>query len=333
MTAMTQFQVFIDWAKTGAYGAGTYGSGSYSGIDPDDVVTDLVRPHSSVVSAEYGRDQSTALAPTVAGRGSVVLDNSDKRFSPRNTASPLYGNLKPARPVTITRTAGASTYILFVGHTDDNPINPDVSSKTVQITLVDWLADFRAQNISTPLYAGIRTGEAIGYILDAAGWDASLRDLDSGSTVIPWWWEDNTDALTALEEVVRSEGPPALLTIGTSGEIVFRDRHHRLTDSASLTSQQTWWGKPGVEPTMQTGFTYDEAWKNIVNTGTISVDVRQPAALDAVWTLDSPIGFTAGETKTFIASASDPFMNAVTPVSGTDYNVTSGALSSVTLSR
>src|SRR4249919_2777608 len=212
MTAMTQFQVFIDWAKTGAYGAGTYGSGSYSGIDPDDVVTDLVRPRTSVVSAEYGRDQSTALAPTVAGRGSVVLDNRDKRFSPRNSDSPLYGNLKPARPVFITRTIGSTSYILFTGHTDDNPINPDTAAKTAAISLVDWLADFRGQNISTPLYRGLRTGTAIGYVLDAVGWPADLRDLDVGATVIPFWWEDNTDGLTALERIVRSEGPPALLT-------------------------------------------------------------------------------------------------------------------------
>src|SRR4249919_671650 len=290
----------------------------YSDISEN--VTEFVRARNNPISLDYGRDQSTALAPTIAGRGSLVLDNDDRRFSPRNTSSPIYGYVKPARPVRITRTLPTSgtTYTLFVGHTDDSPINPDVTSKQVSLSLVDSLADFRGLNITTPLYQGIRTGQAIGYILDACGWSAPLRDLDAGATVIPFWWEDGTDALDALGKVLRSEGPPAMLTVGSSGEIVFKDRHHRLLDAASLTSQATFRADGMIEPVMNIPFDYDEAWKNIINTGLISVDVRTPNALDVVWTIDSPIGFTASETKTFIAQTTDPFYNAVTPLSGTD---------------
>src|SRR5215207_3491868 len=215
--------VEIDWDRSGDYLAET------------DDVTGQVRARSNPLSVEYGRDQTTALSPTVAGRGTVVLDNSDRRFSPRNTASPLYGLLKPARPVRITRTIGTSVFGLFDGHTDNQPINPDPDSPAVAVSLVDWLADFNGQNISTPLYRDIRTGEAVHYILDACGWDADRRDIDTGATIISWWWEDGTDALEALEKVVRSEGPPALLTVGAGGEVVFRDRHHRLVREESLT--------------------------------------------------------------------------------------------------
>lgn len=359
--------VIVDWDRNGDYGAGDYGEGGYGGLDfATDVVTSLVRPQHSTIAVDYGRDQSTALAPTVAGHGSLVLDNSDRRFSPRNILSPLYGKLKPARPVQITRSinvntlitsyestdlyddtyfdtydtlvqqtsvvAGEVTYPLFRGHTDDSPINPDVNSKTVTLSLIDSIADFRGQNISTSLYAGIRTGEAIGIILDECGWTGP-RNLDSGASVLPWWWEDGTDALDALEKLIRCEGPPALLTITTDGGIEFKDRHHRLVDIASITSQSVWQGVGGNEPVMSLPFIYDDAWRNIINTGQISVDVRTPSALEAVWALDSPIGFIGGETKTFIASASDPFLNAVEPVEGTDYTIISGGLLSIFLSR
>jgi hypothetical protein len=307
-------KVEIDFNKDGLF------------TEPGANVTDRVRANASPVAVEYGRDQSTALAPTVSGRGSVTLDNSSKDYSPRNTASPLYGLIKPARPVRITRTVSGTTYTLFVGHTDDQPINPDVDSKTVPLSLVDSLADFRGQTITTPLYSGIRTGQAIGYILDACGWSASLRDLDAGATVIPWFWCDGKDALTALEEIIRSEGPPALLTVGASGEIVFRDRHHRITRAASITSQGTWRGSGGLEPVMQRGFTYNEGWTNIVNTATASVDVRTPQALQQVWANDSPISLSAGEQKMITVSASDPFMEAVPPVAGTDYTALSGSV-------
>lgn len=348
------FTVVVDWDRdgwgsgtggggwgSGGWGSGGWGSSSGSGDLGDDDVTSLVRPRRAAVTAEYGRDQSTALAPTVSGRGSLLLDNSDKRFSPRNTSSPLYGKIKPARPVAITRSIGnaltipftlgpssiigdADTYTLFVGHTDDNPINPDVNDKSVTLSLVDSLADFRGLNITTPLYSGIRTGQAIGYILDAAGWPADLRDLDPGATVIPWWWEDNSDALAAMEKVLQAEGPPALLTVDVDGEIVFKDRHHRLIDTPSRTSQAIWHEAGGAEPVMNLPFSYDEAWRNIVNTGTAEVSVRRGHDPEAVWTSDATITLSAGEQRTITASTSDPFLNAEEPIEGTDYTIVSG---------
>lgn len=328
------YKVEVDWER--------------DGFDAGDDVTSLVRVESGMVAFDYGRDQSTALAPTVAGRGQFTLDNKDRRFTPRNTGSPLFGFVKPARPVRITHTisvadaygneysdtygAGDATYILFAGHTDDTPINPDVEAKTVSFTLVDHLADFRGLDISTELYAGIRTGEAIDIILDECGWTGG-RDLDNGSTVMPYWWEDNADAFTAMETLVRCEGPPAMLTIGSDGSVVFKDRHHRLLDAASIASQGTWNIEGGAEPVMNVPFEYDEAWRNIINHGLIDVDIRQIGELQPIWTGGSYIKWSAGETKTFIVKTSDPFKDAVVPVSGTDYTFDAGSFSSVTLSR
>jgi hypothetical protein len=204
-----------------------------------------------------------------------------------------------------------------------------VNSRKVSVSLVDSLQDFRKQPISTGLYGGIRTGDAIGLVLDAAGW-AGGRDLDPGVTVIPWWWLANADALTALQDLVLSEGPPALLTVGSAGEIVFRDRHHRLLKTRSLTSQSTWRGS-GAEPVMN-GFTYDEAWSNIVNSASATVDVREPAAGDptVVWTSTGTVDIADGETKLVTVATNNPFTAAVVPDS-TDLVLTGTV--AVTLAR
>ena len=301
------FKVEVDWAKDG-FGA-------------DDDMTTRVRPRTDAISLQYGRDQVTALAPTVSGQGSITLDNRSQEFTPYNTASPFYGKIKPARPVRITRTVLGTVYTLFNGHSDDQPMNPDLDSRTVRMSLVDSFADFRGQQITTRLYRDIRTGTAIGLILDACGWSKTARALDLGATIVPWWWEDNTDAFTALEKLVRSEGPPALLTIGAAGEIVFRDRHHRLTDPTSITSQGVWRGSGPVEPVMTVPFTHDEAWRNIVNTGTATVEQRVPQARQEVWTSDATITLSSGEQKVVTVTGSDPFMNALTPVLGTDFQM------------
>jgi hypothetical protein len=314
-------KVEVDWSNDGTYTA------------PGDDVTAHVRARESAISLQYGRDDNGSLATTAAGTGGLTLDNSSRRYSPRNTASLLYGKIRPARPVRITRTVSGTTYTLGQFHTDDSPINPDLSSKTVSLSLLDSLADFRGPTISTQLYRGLRTGEAIGKVLDAVGWSASLRDLDPGATVIPWWWEDGTDAMTALEKLIQSEGPPALLTMGTDGEVIFRDRHHRLTRAASLTSQGTWRNKGQIQPVMlRDGFQYDESWRNIINTGSQTVDVRVAQPLQAVWTSEETITLSNGEQKMITVSGSDPFINAVAPVNGVDFITVSGSVTT-TLTR
>lgn len=305
--------VEIDWAKSGFT--------DYL----DDVSRDVIRPPG--ISVAYGRDQTTALAPTVSGQGSFTLINAlvntrnpalGRKYSPRNPNSPLAGTLKPARPVRITRQLDGIDYALFNGHSDDTPLSPDRNSQTVSLTLVDYLADLRGQNITTQLHRGIRTGEAVAIILDAVDWPADARDLDAGATVIEWWWESNTDAFSALERLLRSEGPPAMLTVGTNDEIIFRDRHHRLTRPASLTSQGTW-RDSGIEPVITAeNFSYDESWGNIINSGNVSVDIRAPAELQPVWTSDTPITMSSGEQKILTVTATDPFLNAEVPVGTTD---------------
>lgn len=315
----SQLLVAVDWNKNGSY------------VNVGDVVTDRVR---GPVEAQFGRDQSTNLTPIIAGRGSFSLDNRTRDYSPRNTGSPLTGNVKPARPVKITRTVLGTTYAIFSGHTDDSPINPDVESKQVTFSLVDWLADFRGQTISTELFEGLRTGAIIDTILTAAGWTGG-RDLDTGATVVPWWWADGADVLDMLTQIVVSEGPPALLTIGPSGEIVFRDRHHRLIRSASLVSQSTWRGTSGsAEPIMSKGFAYDDAWRNIVNSVSISVTERSSTgAAEVVWSTDETTTVVPSGSTVVAIQATEPFHSAVVPEEDTDFEVISGAVSSVTLSR
>lgn len=324
-------KVEIDWDK----------NGDYSGTGEN--VTARVRGRISPVNLSFGRDLSSAFAPSVAGRGGFVLDNRSRDYTSRNSASPLYGHIKPARPVLVTRnydavgldgdaetdvesdveSGVAATFTLFNGHTDDQPLNPDVSAKNVTLSLVDWLADFRGQNISTPLYEGIRSGDAIGYVLDHCNWTGG-RDIDHGGSIFPWWWEDGTDALDALEKIVRSEGPPALITIGVDGEFIFRDRHHRLRLPASNTAQDTL--TSGATGNLNLPFTVDEAWRNIINSGQIAVDSRTMQTPEHVWTFDGLITMQAGEVRTYTASASDPFVNAVAPIVTRDYTLLSGSV-------
>jgi hypothetical protein len=317
-------RVLIDWDADGF--------GPDGGIDD---VTDYVR---GAVTCSYGRAEPTALSPVTAGSGAVSLDNTPhpvtgSRFSPRNTLSPLFGKLKSGRPFLFQRQVLGTTRTVFRGQTDRSPINPDVDESRVSLQLIDTLATMRGQKVTTSVYQGIWPGDAIGYVLDAVGWTGA-RDLDRGSTIFPQWWCDAADALDALQQIVASEGEPALLTVNSAGGITFRDRYHRRTDTRSTTVQATWAGQEdSVEPVMGRGYAYDDAWGSVVNTTSLTVDERAIGLQQVVWQTEDITMLQANEGRTFAVQASDPFIDAVPPREGIDYQLLNGSVENITLSR
>jgi hypothetical protein len=301
--------------------------------DTGETVTSRVH-YEPAVTVQYGRDQARVMSPIGPGEASFELNNRSQDYSPENGSSPLVGNILPARPVLIQATHSAVTYTLYRGYTDGFDVKPDPGGRrVVAVSCVDALASLREVKISTALYGGIRTGQAIGYVLDAAGWPTAARDLDLGATTIRWWWEEGTDAATALERLVDSEGPGALLTIDADGLVVFRDRHHRLLDAASTTSQVTF-RDSGAEPKFSAPLVYDHGWRDVVNTVQFSVEERSPSgAIAEVFTSDDIFSVADGQTVTISAQGSDPFRDAAVPSEAAgDFLLHFGAVN-VSLSR
>jgi hypothetical protein len=147
-----------------------------------------------------------------------------------------------------------------------------------------------------------------------------------------WWVVDGDDAYTALTDIMAAEGSPSLITIDSSGNIVFRDRHHRLLLTASTTSQATF-RDTGAEPLFSAPLEYDQGWSDVVNDVSFDVEERNPESeLGTVWSSELSYFVPNGTTYTIIATSSDPFYSLITPVSGTDYQLRSGSVN-VTISR
>lgn len=313
-----------DVAKSDALAIDWNNDGDFS--DTGENVTTRLRERG--VAIQYGRDQARSLAPMQPGQMSFELDNESRDYTPDNTSSPLYGNLMPGRPLRYQSTHAGTTYTLYLGYGDEYDVQPgrdDISS--APMTGLDGLSRMRGVKLSTAVYQSIRVGAAIEVILDAIGWPASDRDIDLGGSVLPWWWEEGTDAFTALQDLLGSEGPPAFATIGADGTFVFRDRHHRLIRQASRNVQATF-RDTGAEPTFS-HLAYDVGWRDIVNQVTFSVDEHAAApALEDVWTTTETVRVAAGETQTITATFTDPCIDLEA-----DYTVNAGGAAKVTLSR
>jgi hypothetical protein len=305
----------------------------------EDVTGDII----SDITITYGRDQERQLAPAAVGNSAFSLINTDRRYSPENLDSPLYGDIDPARTMRATVVWNGETYPLFRGRIDDYTVKTDFSDRTVDLSFLDGMNDLSGEQLSTGVYTSLRTGDLINAVLDAAGWTGG-RDIDLGATVVRFWWLDGTDALTAVQDLVKSEGPPAVAYVAPDGTFVFRDRHHRLQRQDSLTAQAVFHagalgectdeGVPQGALNLARPFSYAHGWKDIVNSIMFDTSVRTVSAgLTQVWQDTTTYALALGQSVDLNVSSSDPFVNAVTPVVGTDIAASGPGVLGVLLSR
>lgn len=318
------------------FGIDWNGDGDFA--DPNENTTSDIL--SGGVSISYGRDQSRQLSPSKIGSTSFSVNNTSRRYSPDYVASPLFGDLDPARPMQGSAFFNGVSYPLCHGLINDYNVHADRSNRTVDFTFSDGLSLLDGFPLSTPVLFSQRTGDLVNYILDQAGWTGG-RDIDPGATIVPFWWAEGINALPAIQDLVKSEGPPSIAYVGPDNTFIFRDRHHRLLRASSVTAQATFAAKmvdcaaPAVTGLHFTEpFDYAHGWRDIVNSVTFSVAEREvDPLLSAVWTTTDVLSLSNGESRVIAVSTTDPFVNAVTPVVNTDFMTAGAGSVSVQLSQ
>lgn len=319
-------QLAIDWSQQGVW------------TNALEDVSSYVLP--GEISIAWGRSiqaQGVTLAST-SGQLEFALTNEAQLFSPENSSSPIAGKILPNRPARyqVTNPATGATTVLIAGVLDSYDVDGDPASEFTGTVLDGWGRP-GDEKLSTALYSGLRTGDAVGIVLDSIGWTGP-REIDPGATYMPWWWAEGDDASAAITKLVNSEGAPAVAYV-RGGTFVFRDRHHRLLDARSTTSQGTYThlvpAAPGSDFKIERGsFRYNHGAANIVNSATFTVDVRAPQPLAEVWTSEDPLTVGAGETVQVVIQSSDPFTSAIAPTAEAGDIITqSGSVTSATLSR
>lgn len=309
------YQLLIDWKDNG-----------FADVGVDDV-TARTLDQRTAVTVKYGHDQDRQFSPISPGELNFEINNISRDYLPDNASSPINGYVQPGRHVRLIASTATTSVALYDGYLDNFDIKPGLNDRSVPMGCVDALGRIRGVSVTTSLYKGIRTGDAISVLLDAAGWPSTARDLDSGASFLPYWWLDDADAFDALMQLVYSEGAPALVTVDRNGNIVFRDRHHRLTRAASLTSQATW-RSSSIEPVLSDPISYDHGWSEIVNSITVEVPVRTiDSVVSQIWSSPGNLSVPAGTSLQIIAHGGSPFQDAIVPVQDTDYTLISGDVS------
>ena len=220
----TAYQLVIDWDNNGSY-AGTY----------DDVSSDTLQ-----IQYRRGRDYASQVSGnSTAGKLTAYLNNEGGKYSPSNAASVLSGNLTVGRPVQFRiGPTGDFPYVFPAEFSEEavpmwtgklESIIPEPSGtglNRVVLTAVGPLGYLNDQIPITEQETNIRTDEAIGKVLDKAGWPLAERDLDVGQTSMVRWWSDSDSTITALRVVEETEN--GFVKEKANGYIGFESRNTRL---------------------------------------------------------------------------------------------------------
>ena len=290
-------------------------NGNFTGIY-DDITAD-------VKSIHFSRGKSDELGKAEVGQLSITLKNATAKYTPK-AGGVISALLLPKRPIKVYYSSGGTNYPRFYGFIEEIIPHPHLSEQDCIITAVDGLDFLSRHDMATALYKNTVTGTIHGYILDDAGWSATMRTLDAGQDTVPYWYGADVKARFAQEEIDDSE--QGFSIVDGAGNFRFEDRYHRST-ATHQTSQ-------GTFSNTMANITYSLNPKNVYNIIKVTVTPWSLQAEAELWRLQETPSIPVGETLTWWGEASvsnaSVFVDTwVTPVATTDYTA-SGTISIVT---
>jgi hypothetical protein len=135
------------------------------------------------------------------GALTLTLENYTSQYDPDNTSSAYqwngYSILTRGMGVRVKATWSGTTYVIYRGYLEQ--LDTDMSlDPTVTMQFTDALAKIGSFTIAAiaSSYSGDTTATRVGRILDAAGWDASLRSLTGARQMQPTTYGDTALALS-----------------------------------------------------------------------------------------------------------------------------------------
>ena len=286
---------------------------------------DFTDAHDDVTSAtlnitwERGRNYASALlGRSVAGKLEATLVNTDGKYSPSNTSSALTGSILPGRSVQVQAGSGSFPYtfpIAFNGGIRWQgklerivPAPATAGVKTCTLTAFGTLGYLNQFETQLASQTNRRTDQAIGDILDDVGWtEAADRDLDTGQTTITRFWMSKKKAIDAMRLVEEAEA--GFVKESKTGQIAFENRYHRLTETASTTSQATFSDASGAAHSY-VSLAQTDPLTTVINHVEATARTFDTASIATLWThpetgSDSPT-LAPGEAKTFEAEFPNP---------------------------
>ena len=290
----------------------------------EDISADVVQQSGTLLSFTKGRSSMRSSGAIETGEATALLDNTSGDYSD------LVG-----KHVRISATYSAVTYYLWYGLVETAREFADGLQKRVALRCLGRLAELSHTPVVTDLYTRLYLHEAVGHVLDAAGWTASARDIDISDTFLWVFWGSGQEALPLLQSLATSDGVGATFYVDGEGNFVWRSNHARWTDANCTTSRATFSTSPASDPAMWAP-EFIPRREVVVNSATVSLGfLANPVSLEGsvIWEGAGYYTILPDYPLTISIVLDAPADDIITPVEATDYIVTFGNVTSVSIDR
>ena len=201
--------------------------------DPSGTTRDWTDITADVRSLSYTRSgRNDVLQRTSTGTLSMVLDNASGDYDPSNAASVYAPGPKRMRWIRVTAQWAGDAYPRWQGLVTSWAASWPQAGKdsVVSVTASDALKVLNLTDIGGSVFPAQRTDERVSLICSlvnlVAGVATGQTDVVASGTISP-----NTSALSHLQDVEDTEN--GRLYADASAQIIFQDRHWRLTRSTT----------------------------------------------------------------------------------------------------
>lgn len=259
----------------------------------------------------------TATSGGVSNTLSITMRNEDNRYSPNNSSSPLYDDIKEGgihmTPIRVSMGfysgATAETLRQFTG-VFSYPGEATIS-KTCIWDCSDDARKYNEDKVSTAVSEDVFADSFIAIICDAIGITSGRRSLDAGICRIPYAWTDEENALSEIVRVAAADGGMAYFD--KDSDLRFENAFHWVDGSDHTTSQYTF--TTSAFANLDPEYTPEEVFAGII----IERSPYEEGGLQIVYARDDPLVIDPSSDKDIVARLDMASTNVFDPVAETDY--------------
>lgn len=218
------------------------------------------------------------------GKATLTMVNTDRRYDPYNSDSPLYPYILPGRPVQISVfiVATGEKIDLFNGYISD--IQPVSGREEVTITAEDGLRELDTDVSMGLLYAGT-VSECINMVLDAAGWKGP-RFIETVNQPVQVFNPERGNALAIIHDLASAN--LGTFFVDRAGMACFYPIAYQAPLRSFLSQDQ-----------ILREIRIPQPWETVRNAITVMANQRGRQSRSVIWSLGRVVKFEAGETISF----------------------------------
>lgn len=277
----------------------------------------------NVIALSIDAERVEPLGGISYGRGSVILDNTDDRYT-EGFDTTIGDSLVRNRPARVflgffTENETRAEIPALYGITRD--IEKDVGGRKVKISMFDYLFIIDNFELTNQVFVGKRTDEIIESILTEIGFVPEQFDLDVGNNIIGFVWiPKGAKAGNIIRQLAQSEGGEFYQN--ELGDVLFRTFNNlQLVDTVNISQDDV----------LKEDVKYSD---KVYNHVTVKAQPRIVLAEQTIYEATNTIEVPAGESSFFI-TLENPLSTLSTPSATTNWTANSardGSGSNVTAS-